>query len=70
MNYGSEDRVLLYYDKYKNVLVDEVGFIVYDMYAYITPNEFMLFKTNKKWMIFRNIELVWPKEPWSDLTEV
>lgn len=65
-HYGSEDHVTLYYDEHNNILIDEDGFIVFDIYEYITPNELALFKKSKVWMIFRNIELVWPEEPWQD----
>ncbi|HZJ76714.1 MAG TPA: hypothetical protein VFC70_03290 [Oscillospiraceae bacterium] len=40
-----DDYVMyLYYDYEKNYFLDEMGFVVYDIFRYITPNELMVFK--------------------------
>lgn len=59
---GSEDIKTLWYDKSNNILIDEDGFVVHDIFEYITPNELALFKLKEEWMLIRNIELVWPDD--------
>ncbi len=36
--------VYLFYDYENNYFLDERGFIVYDIFRYITPNELIVFK--------------------------
>ena len=62
-----EDIITLYYDYQNNIMVDEDGFIIHDIFRYITPSELEMFKKDQEWMLIRNVELVWPEEPWSDL---
>jgi len=54
----------LYYLEEENVIVNEFGSVVFNIYDYITPNEFMLFKKNKDYMLITKghvtIELVYP----------
>ena len=60
-----------YYDIDENYLFDEDDNVVYDIYNYITPNDFMLFITKKEDMMVRTrrglvIELLYPEFPESD----
>ena len=62
-----EDIMTLYYYYKDNIMVDEDGFIIYDIFRYVTPSELALFKKNEVWMLIRNIELVWPEDIYVDL---
>lgn len=60
-----------YYDIDENYLFDEFGNVVYNIYNYITPNDFMLFKVKQEDMIVRtrrglDIELLYPEFPESE----
>lgn len=60
-----------YYDRDENYLFDEFGNVVFNIYNYITPNDFMLFKVKQKDMIVRtrrglDIELLYPEFPESE----
>lgn len=55
-----------YYDRDENYLFDEFDNVVYNIYNYITPNDFMLFKVKQEDMIVRTrrglvIELLYPE---------
>ena len=59
--------VTLYYDTEHNLMADEDGFLVYNIYDYITPSMLFLFLKKKETMIFEIrsrcfIELVYPEE--------
>lgn len=41
----------LYYDDVKNIMTDEDGFVVYDIYKFVTPSQLHLFKEKKRSMI-------------------
>lgn len=45
------DIDVLYYDEDKNVMTDDDGFIVHDIYKIITPNQLYLFKAKKQSML-------------------
>lgn len=62
-----EDIITLYYDYQNNIMVDEGGFIIHDIFRFITPSELSLFKKDQEWMLIRNIELVWPEDIYVDL---
>ena len=60
-----------YYDRDENYLFDEFGNVVYNIYNYITPNDFLLFVTHQEDMIVRtrrglDIELLYPEFPESE----
>lgn len=62
------DFCRLYYVADQNVVTDEEGDIVYDIFNYVTPNEFLLFKHNKKDLITDGrygqlVELVYFDDP-------
>ncbi len=62
-----DDVYTLYYDMTTNMMVNENGFEVFNVFSVITPNTLMLFKARQKDMIVRGvtgqlIELVWPDE--------
>lgn len=55
----------LYYDIEANLMFDEHGNIMYNIFSLISPNDLYLFKKNKKTMDVYgrsggNIELIWP----------
>lgn len=57
-----------YYDRDGNYLFDEDGNVVYNIYNYITPNDFLLFVTHQVDMMVRTrrglvIELLYPEFP-------
>lgn len=43
-----DSDVTLYYDKDKNVMMDDAGFVVFDIFHIISPNTLYLFKTKKE----------------------
>lgn len=60
-----------YYDRDENYLFDEFGNVVFNIYNYITPNDFLLFITHQEDMIVRtrrglDIELLYPEFPESE----
>jgi len=44
--------MLLYYYPEKNHFTDEDGYVVYDIFSYITPNELTWFLHNKESLCF------------------
>lgn len=44
------DIVSLFYDIKNNKFVDEGGYIIWDIFKYITPNDLYLFRKNKECM--------------------
>jgi len=69
MNYlphPPEGGVVFFYYEEQNLMFDEDGFPVFNIFEYITPNEFFIFKTNKEYMIIIEpnrpvIELIYPE---------
>jgi hypothetical protein len=60
-----EAEYLLYYDIEHNVMRDECGFPIYDIFSIISPNALYLFKTRKDDMMVRtktgeSVGLIWP----------
>ena len=59
------NRHILFYDPVYNVLINKHGEIIFNVYDYVSPNQYMLFKKNKRCKcVFnkgRKIELVWPE---------
>lgn len=58
------DRTI-YYDIEANVMYDEYGKIMYNIFSLVSPNDLYLFKRNKKTMDVYDqagghVELVWP----------
>ena len=41
------DVVSFFYDVWANVFMDDDGYIVWDLFNYITPNDLYLFRRNK-----------------------
>ena len=66
LDLGYEDTVGLFYVKEWNVFMDEDGFIVWDIFEIITPNDLFLFKKNQEYMLIPHctapgvlVELFW-----------
>lgn len=56
-----------WFNKNHNKFVDECGYIIFDIFRYITPNEFYDFLEKKEYMCLRKnsntyIELIYPDE--------
>jgi hypothetical protein len=57
---------LLFYDEVQNLLMDSEGYIVYNIFEIICPNDLFLFKTQKEDLMVRGkngqyVELIWPE---------
>jgi hypothetical protein len=48
---GEVDTIGLFYDKDRNVFLDEDGFIVWCIFELISPNDMFLFKKYKTYML-------------------
>lgn len=48
------DLFPLYYDEENNQFFQEGGWVVYDIFTYITPNELLIFKNKKEDLCIRN----------------
>ena len=66
MDLGYEDTIGLFYVKEWNVFMDEGGFIVWNIFEIITPNDLFLFKKYKEYMLIPHctapgvlVELFW-----------
>ena len=66
---GYEDAIGLFYVKEWNVFQDEDGFIVWNIFEIISPNDLFLFKKNKEYMLVPHstipgvlVELFWPDD--------
>lgn len=58
--------IVMFYDYENNYFIDENGFIIYELFKYITPNELLQFKqTNEDLFILRPngdyIEMIAPE---------
>lgn len=58
----------LYYVVDQNIVTDDEGEVIFDIYDYITPNEFYLFKQQKKDLITDGrygqlVELIYWNDP-------
>jgi hypothetical protein len=56
----------LYYDEARNIMMDEGGFPVFNIFEHISPAMYYLFRENKEYMIIRSklgplVELIWPE---------
>ena len=56
-----------YYDSYFNRMVDEDGYIVPNIYLYVSPLMYNMFRREKETMVFQTgirtaVELIWPEE--------
>lgn len=67
LDLGFEDSIGLFYDRDKNVFIDEDGFIVWSIFEIITPNDLFLFKLNQEYMLVQHrtmpevlVELYYP----------
>lgn len=63
------DAIGLFYDRDNNVFIDEDGYIVWNMYEMITPNDMFLFKKKREYMVVNHktlpgvvCELYYPEE--------
>jgi len=66
----------LFYDRDRNLFIDEDGFIVYNIFELITPNDFFLFTLGQAYMIAYHrempgvsVELYYPDDdppPWDE----
>jgi hypothetical protein len=57
----------LQYDIDQNIFIDCGGYIVYNIFEYITPSDLMLFKHRKEYMLVERrcggfVELIWPDD--------
>lgn len=73
-DYNYDDIIqTMYYDKEQNVFMDADGFVIFNLFTYITPNDLMLFKRNKEDMEVLSvsgeyfIELVYPEHEEEDI---
>jgi hypothetical protein len=69
------DENLLFYDDVRNVMIDCGGFIVWNIFDYISPNDLYLFKTHKEDMVVVNnsgqrIELIWPEHEGDEYLDI
>jgi len=60
------DFCQLYYDSHDNLIKDDMGFIVFGIFDYITPNQFFLFKLKRADMIVESrygqlVEIIYEK---------
>lgn len=65
--YGISEYNIFYYDQYRNMLMDENGYHVFNIYDYITPMIYELFLRTKESEVYFIrpgvfVELVWPDE--------
>ena len=54
MDYEEYHGYQLFYDPGENIMFDESGFIVFNIFDFINPNIFFLFKTKKQDMLTHN----------------
>lgn len=63
-DYDCDEVYTIYYDEEKNVMIDCDGFMLFDIFDLITPNDLFLFKSKKEDMLIRGkrhlVELIWP----------
>jgi len=57
LDLGFEDSIGLFYDEERNIFIDEDGFIVWDLFEIITPNDLFLFKLNKEYMLVKHVSM-------------
>ena len=62
MERSGYDIIVFYYDPERNVMIDECGFTVFDIFDYIKPSVLFLFKKNKQYMT------TWTR--WGDMVEL
>lgn len=48
---GGEETIQFYYDRETNLMFDDGGYIIWNIYDYISPQMFYLFKTNMEDMV-------------------
>ena len=44
----------LYYDSIRNIMTDDMGYIVYNIFDYMTPNDLFMLRKNKKDMLIEH----------------
>lgn len=52
--YESGSLFPLYYNVYENIFYQEGGWVVYDIFMYITPYELLLFKERREDMLIQD----------------
>lgn len=60
------NSIQLYYDEIQNTMIDCDGAIIFNIFDYVSPNQYFLFKQEKDYMIMRGVnnrivELIWPE---------
>lgn len=65
------ESMTIFYDSERNVFMDEGGYIVYNIYDYVTPNQLFIFREKQDDMFFKNysdrmesmvyVELIYPE---------
>ncbi len=68
MEEAYKDSFGLFYDEERNVFYDEDGFIIWSIFEIISPNDLLLFKKNKEYMLVHHqtmpevlVELYYPE---------
>lgn len=61
----------LYYDPDRNKMMNEDGFIIYDIYRIVPPSRYQLFLLTKEYMVFETspgcfVELIYPEDDEDD----
>jgi hypothetical protein len=61
----SEDPIRLWYDDVRNVMMDEGGYVIFNIFYIISPQVLSLFKKKKEYMIVHGqqgqlVELFYP----------
>lgn len=65
-----EEVIGLFYDKEANKFIDEGGFIVWNIFDYVTPTDLLMFRQDKEYMLVPRhgsggkvlVELFYPEE--------
>lgn len=67
----------IFYDADNNWFVDEDGYIIYDLFSIITPNDLFLFRYKQEYMLVpyradkkMGVEIFFPDDEWFDLPEI
>jgi hypothetical protein len=55
LKYDPHDTIVLFYDIRINRFIDSYGQVFLDIYRYLTPNQVLLFKENKKSVVLPDV---------------
>lgn len=69
LSINNAEFMTLYYMKDDNMFMDGEGFIIYDLFEIITPNDLYMFRKDREDMIVKHatikgywVEILWPEE--------